>query len=360
MHVMMTDERTARIVEAACAAPSIHNSQPWQFEAAGDELRLRAEVDRALWVADPDARALYISCGAALFNARIAARRAGLDSDVTVLPHPEYPFDVLAVMRLTRGHDPSPGEGKLYEAIWQRHTNRGPYSSARIPRLLVAGLQNSAVVEDATLRMLNRRDTATVLDLAAEAGQELAASRAHQDELRRWIKDGADDGIPSWALPARPARAPAPVRDADLLAAAPSRVARADYERHPQLAVLTTEHDEPGDWLRAGEALQHVLLVATLNGLSASFLYQVIERDDMLGGGARTWPWPWPEHPQMIIRLGYGHPAVPTPRRSPGDATRATGRLRATHWAVGQRHSVRSRRPAGAVPLQGEDEQERR
>ena len=208
MYVKMTDERTARIVEAACAAPSLHNSQPWQFEAAGDELILRGAVDRALWVADPDARALYISCGAALFNARIAARRAGLDSDVTLLPHPEHPFDVLAVMRLTRGQDPSPGEAKLYEAIWQRHTNRRPYSPARIPRILVAGLQKSAVAEDATLRMLNRQDTAAVLDLAADAGQELAASRAHQDELRRWIKNGADDGIPPWALPDRPAAHP--------------------------------------------------------------------------------------------------------------------------------------------------------
>jgi nitroreductase len=328
MHVKMTEERTARIVDAACAAPSIHNSQPWQFEAAGDELRLRGVAGRALSVADPDARALYISCGAALFNARIAARRAGLTSDVIVLPHPEYPFDVLAVLKFTRGQGPSPGEAKLYGAIWQRHTNRGPYSPARIPRILVAGLQKSAVAEDATLRMLDRPDTAAVLELAADAGQELAASRAHQDELRRWIRDGADYGIPSWALPARPARAPGPVRDADLLAAAPRRGARADYERHPQIAVLTTEHDEPADWLRAGEALQHVLLVATLNGLSASFLYQVIERDDMLGG-ERTWP--WPEHPQMVIRLGYGHRAVPTPRRSSGDATRASGRLQAIH-----------------------------
>jgi nitroreductase len=329
MQVKMTDERTARIVDAACAAPSIHNSQPWQFEAAGDELLLRGVVDRALWVADPDARALYISCGAALFNARIAARRAGLDSDVTLLPHPEHPFDVLAVMRFTRGQDPSPGEARLYEAIWQRHTNRRPYSPARIPPMLVAGLQNSAVAEDATLRMLNRQDTAAVLDLAAEAGREVAASRLHQDELRRWIKDGADDGIPQWALPSRPAVTPAPVRDVDLLAAAPRRGGRADYERHPQIAVLTTEHDEPADWLQAGQALQHVLLVATLNGLSASFLYHLIERDDMLGGGERTWP--WPEHPQMIIRLGYGQPAVPTPRRSSGDATRAAGRLPATH-----------------------------
>jgi hypothetical protein len=246
MQLRMTDERTARIVEAAWAAPSIHNSQPWRFEAACDELRLHGVADRALSVADPDARALYISCGAALFNARLAARHLGIDTEVSLLPHPEYPFDVLAVIRLARGEPPSSGKRHRYSAIWQRHTDRRPYSPARIPRMLVSGLQRSAAAEHAALRMLNPRDTDTVLELAAEAGRELSASQAHHEELRRWISECADDGIPAEALPSQPVRMPAPVRDADFLAAGPNtRVARAEYERHPQIAVLTTEHDEP-------------------------------------------------------------------------------------------------------------------
>jgi hypothetical protein len=72
-----------------------------------------------------------------------------------------------------------------------------------------------------------------------------------------------------------------------------------------------------------------VLLVATLNGLSASFLYQVIERDDMLAGDERAWP--WPGHPQMIIRLGYGRPAAPTPRRGCDDARQPAERYQLTH-----------------------------
>jgi nitroreductase len=316
-----TEELTSSIAAAGSAAPSIHNSQPWLFETAGDELRLRAASERALSVGDPGARGLYISCGAALFNARLAARVAGLDADVSRLPHPGYPFDVLAVMRVRRGQAPDAAELALYESLWRRHTDRRPFSSERISRLLMAGLKQSARAEDARLRVLDRRDTSTVLQLAAEAGEELSADRAHQAELRRWMTDGAVDGIPSWALPIPPQHAPAPVRDTDLLAAAArARGPRGAYERHPQLAVLTTERDEPEDWLRAGEALQHVLLVATLNGLAASFLYQIIERDDMRADGKRAWP--WPEHPQMVIRLGYGPGALPTPRRSLADIMR--------------------------------------
>jgi hypothetical protein len=96
------------------------------------------------------------------------------------------------------------------------------------------------------------------------------------------------------------------------------------YERFPQLAVLTTARDEPSDRLRAGQALQRVLLTATVHGVSASFLYQPIELRDMRGGAAR--PWPWPERPQMVIRFGYGAKPTPTPRRRLDDVlVRYTG-----------------------------------
>lgn len=139
--------------------------------------------------------------------------------------------------------------------------------------------------------------------------------------------DGRADGIPTWALPDEPRSTPSPVRDGDFLAAMPRpQRPSAAYEHFPQLGVLTTEHDEPEDWLRAGEALEHILLVATLNKLSASFLFQVIEHDDMRETEDRSWP--WPEHPQMIIRLGYGASAIPTPRRSTADIMQPADSLR--------------------------------
>jgi hypothetical protein len=330
MHLKFTDEPARRIIEAAAAAPSLHNSQPWQFEAAGSELRLRGAWNRALGVADPDARALYISCGAAAYNAWLAARVFGLDTDVVLLPHPEYPFDVLAVLRTRGGHDPAVGEWRLYGSIWKRHTDRRPFPQRQIPWVLLAGMQKSAEAEGAGLRLLNRDDALTALRLAAEAGRELAANWSHQEELRRWVRDAGTDGIPSRAMPIPPRHTPSPVRGADFLAAAlHAGGVRAAYERHPQLGVLTTQHDEPEDWLRAGMALQHVLLVATLNGLSASFLYQMIERDDMRDDGERSWP--WPEHVQMVIRFG-GPGALPTPRRSSADVMEPAEPMRLPTW----------------------------
>jgi hypothetical protein len=90
-----------------------------------------------------------------------------------------------------------------------------------------------------------------------------------------------------------------------------------EFENQPVLAVLATSHDSPRDWLVAGQALQHVLLVATRAGLAASLLTQAIEHRELrwlvrdpLGGRSE---------PQVVMRLGYGPEASPTPRRPIGE-----------------------------------------
>jgi nitroreductase len=308
-----------RIVESAAAAPSIHNTQPWQFTVVADDLlEVRADPDRALWVSDPRARALYLSCGAALFNIKTAIRMTGFNPLICLLPQPDRSPPVIAAVQAEPGRPPSFGESEMYQAIWQRHTNRGPFTAELITESRRAELEQAAKFEFATLRMLAEPEAATVLDLAAKASGELAGDAGHRIELQQWIATNArDDGIPADALPSQPSQEPAPIRG-DLASAAPA-VTRptADYEEFPQLAVLTTGGDEPSDWLRAGQALQRVLLTATSHGLSTSFLYQSIELRDMRGESAP--PWPWTENPQMVIRLGYGKEIRPAPRRPVDD-----------------------------------------
>ena len=70
------------VVELARLAPSVHNTQPWLFHAVGDVLTLSGDPARRLPALDPDARQQTISCGAALYLARLAMRLQGFDSIV--------------------------------------------------------------------------------------------------------------------------------------------------------------------------------------------------------------------------------------------------------------------------------------
>ena len=60
-----------KAVARASRAPSIHNTQPWHFVVRPDVLELRGESDRQLRALDPTGRQMVISCGCALFNARV-------------------------------------------------------------------------------------------------------------------------------------------------------------------------------------------------------------------------------------------------------------------------------------------------
>jgi nitroreductase len=109
---------------------------------------------------------------------------------------------------------------------------------------------------------------------------------------------------------------------------APGRPAPARYawfEEHPQLAVLSTHFGGRAHWLLAGQALQRVLLTATVRGIAASPLTQPLETAD-------AWlvrdPRSGREEPQMILRIGYGLPASPTPRRPVSEVLDEPGDLR--------------------------------
>jgi nitroreductase len=298
---LATDLGVRRLLVAAGEAPSVQNTQPWRFRVVGREVvELSADPGRRLTVSDPRGRSLYVSCGAALFNLRLAIRWAGyrplvvLRSDTDTEPRP------IAVVSMAETGPPGPWERRLYEAIPARRTNREPYDGAPVPPAVLAELKIAASREGASLVPLSAPAVTEMLEYAAMAEDELALDPLYLDELNRW-------GLPAFV------RGPAPEGDPPLTRRFGDRGRVAAFEPRPWLAVLATTGDRPADWLRAGQALQRVLLTATVHGLSASFLNQPLDLRDMR---RRTDPRHRRGHPQMIIRLGYG-PAVPRAPRRP-------------------------------------------
>ncbi|MED7955072.1 Acg family FMN-binding oxidoreductase [Streptomyces sp. BE303] len=309
-----------KLVSAAVAAPSIHNSQPWHFrlDPATSVLAVRAARERALPATDPEGRAMHISVGAAVLNLRVAARHLGWAPEVRLLPDPADP-DLFAAVRLDETSPVRlPGTEVLYDAIWRRHSIRTPFTDRPVPADVLDQLVAAARGEGTILRLPGREETDRLLELTAEAERRSTTDPAQRTESRDWIRSG---DIPAYGIPAR-ALGPQdreghlPMRDFASLRPAEHRPP-ATFEHEPRLAVLTTEHDHPEDWLRTGLALEHVLLTATVHDVRASLLHQVMEWPD-LRPVARE-PHLGPEHVQMLIRLGYGPEGTPTPRLAPGE-----------------------------------------
>jgi nitroreductase len=309
-----TRRLSRRLVEdlltAATAAPSMHNTQPWRFKVCQDLIELRADPERRLPVTDPAGRAVHIACGAALLNLRLAAAVADREPVVRLLPDPDQPL-LLATVRLAGPHQADEAERDLHAAITRRHTNRGPFSERPVPASVLAELEDAAQVEGGILHVLDHNEAARVLYLARDAERGWLADPAYREELARWVGGPRDqDGIPDGALGPRSPDRPAPVREF-----APGRPAPAGYarfEENPQIVVLSTPSGGPAGWLAAGQALQRVLLTATVREVAACPLTQPLET-------AEAWlvrdPRSEREEPQMILRIGYGLPVPGTPRR---------------------------------------------
>lgn len=338
---MQTREVDAKAVQAllaaAVAAPSIHNTQSWQFGLDPESRSVEVRVDRRrqLPMADPDLRAQHLSVGSAVFNLRVAAAHLGWDPIVRLLPAADAP-DLLATVQLAGpAADAQLPLGDLYEAVERRHTSRMPFTGRPVPAPIVAEMISSAGAEGAHLDVPDIPGTRRLLRLTQAAEARNAVHPARAAEVRTWITapgTGAAYGIPVTALGPRDASGRMPVRDFTGRLPAPHLPALR-FERHAQVALLWTSHDRRDDWLRAGQALERVLLVATQRGVRTSMLHQAIEWPDlraaMAGSGQRCCP-------QLLIRFGYGPEGGRTPRASadPVHAPAAGPETEASHMGT--------------------------
>jgi hypothetical protein len=337
-------EKLAFLVQYAAMAPSKYNVQPWLFDVCNVSADLICERHGALRVADPESRELIMSCGAALFNFRVAAARYGCGVVIEPFPErgnhhltarislaspvagaacsgsppPERPGDA-EKSGIVNGRS-SPSTRQLFEAIPLRRTCRRRFSEEVPPDRVLASFRKAAAAEGAWLHTIRNRWTQRMIArLVAKADREQMSNRLFRRELAAWIRGAhSPDGLPASAFGVQglpPFMAPGLsglLKLADLGGLTAARNRRL-AESSPVLAVLGSADDTPEAWLAAGQALQSVLLHAAAAGLSASFLNQPVQvrqlRADLLYLVGRT------GHPQALIRLGYGTSINPTPRR---------------------------------------------
>jgi nitroreductase len=294
------------LLEAACRAPSSHNTQPWRFAVRDAAVDVRADRSRQLTVVDPDGRELVMSCGAAAGTLVIAARALAIDPQLTLLPDGEA-GDVLARVTLSDGH-PAGGElAAMAAAIDARRTVRRPISGSPPLPDLMDRLSALAAACDVWLAPVPDMTRGEVADLVAEGDGHQWADAEFRRELSGWLRGPRSrEGVPT---PAAGVTRLA-VRMMDM----GKRMAAADRSlamKAPMLAVLGVGADTPRGWFLGGVALSHVLLRATASGVSAGFLNQPVQVAELRPRLAAAVGRP-DGYPLVVLRLG--------------DSPRSTGR----------------------------------
>jgi len=320
MDQYLPDAYTVRAAIAlAVRAPSVHNTQPWDWRFSGRTVELRADPGRHLRHTDPDGRDLLVSCGCVLHHFTVAAAALGWAAQIERLPEPGLLARIVLIP-----HDTRDGDIALAAAIPRRRSDRRRFAERTLLVCDEVFLAKSASDHGALLRFLDDAPQRSALAGAAVAAQELHRADADYGiELAAWSgRRYNSDGVPAQNAIAATASAPR-VRDF-----ADAQLADTTEPDGAILTVLATRGDEPADRLRAGEAASAVVLTATRLNLASCLVTEPLEltstrglvRECVLGGALE---------PQLVVRVGYllegAAPLPATPRRPIGEVLQPLG-----------------------------------
>ncbi len=302
-------ERLDFLLPWAHLAPSIHNTQPWQFARHEHTITVLPDLDRWLPVTDPEKRELYLSLGCALENLLVAAEYYGLgfqvsfgDSDSADETFARVQFVENA--RINQVRDPA-----LFHAIARRHTSHHPFLGRLVPREELMQLRNARLEPDLQLRFLaNLEQKRRLGDLVAAADRRLLANPDYRRELAAGLRRGMG-GLPG------PLATLAALRLRTRNAAA--RLGHQDQQRlmsAPLLAILGSRDETPVAWIRTGQLFQRLALTATKLGLALQPMNRLLHVRSHRHELATMLP-DTRLRPHFLVRLGYAdQPGRPAPK----------------------------------------------
>jgi hypothetical protein len=305
------------IIQLACRAPSVHNTQPWRWRGRNSTVDLFADYTRQLVYADPTRRDLMISCGAALHHLQVAAAGLGWAARVTRFPNPSDERHV-ATIALKPSGESAPDQGPVH-AIGTRRTDRRtptswPVPEDRLNRLAAIGSLWGAQV----LPVTGDAAKARLRELTRQAARIQQQNPRYIDELAGWTGGSVDAGVPRGNVTGRGGR---DSRDPAFARFPAGGLADPVLETEPSqdgMLIVCTSSDDAVSRVRGGEALSAIWLQATQDNLSVLPLSQAVEVEETRRTlqaevlGDRVCP-------QILLRVawlpGARSDLSPTPRR---------------------------------------------
>jgi hypothetical protein len=243
-------DQVQQVLATAEKAPAVHHLRPWRFACTTTTIELLLDPPAGAQSEDEDHREAWVACGAALLNLRLAIRACGIEPVVHLLPDRDRPA-LLAAVEID-GHRANTTGGlelSMAIALLDTGTDTQHFEREMLPDALIGQLRYAARIEQA------------------------------------WIAP-----FPASALPPQD-------QPVDQIGQRPRPA------NHDQILVLGTLQDDPTSRLRAGQAMQRVLLTTTKFDLSVCFIAMspnlTASREQLrhLIGGA-LWP-------QVLLQLGH-------------------------------------------------------
>ncbi|MGH1417718.1 MAG: Acg family FMN-binding oxidoreductase [Hyphomicrobiaceae bacterium] len=308
---------SVQLIRHATLAANSHNTQPWLFEAGSNTIRIRADSDRRCPVVDPDDRHVIASLGCATENLVLAAKAAGIDTQVEFEPSARHVNITMATGR--------PNVTAAYEAIIKRQTTRAPFDPRPLRNDVLSALISATQKSGVRLRILTaRNDLDRLKEFVVEGNTAQCNDQAFVQELGQWVRfnqthaSGTRDGLftgssgnptsPSWLGPI--------VFPYFFTADSENPKYVAQLNGSAGAVVLYAEKDEPAGWFNVGRASQRFQLEATARDICTSFINQPVEVS-AVRGEFRKWLGD-ALRPALVLRFGRGKLLPPSLRRPVG------------------------------------------
>nr|WP_134206959.1 NAD(P)H nitroreductase [Mycobacteroides salmoniphilum] len=308
--VVLGRDVVIKAIQAACRAPSVHNSQPWRW-VMDEELKLFLDVNRVLR-ADPSQREALISCGAVLDHFRVAAAAFGWLVRPEYFPNPNDHTHV-ATMNFTKMQYVTDAHRDRLHALERRYTDRLPFLPPR-RWAVTEQLLRQAVSDRAFLDVLADGARPRVVEAAQLSEGLRQYDSEYKSEIDWWTAPfKLSEGIPDGSLPSEEEGNRVDIGRDFPFARHRERRAAVPQDR-ATLVVLSTGDDSAQDYVKCGEALSALLIEATVAGSATCTLTHVTElvasRQIIEGITDR-------DYPQAVVRIGTTPPLDPIPAPTP-------------------------------------------
>ena len=293
------------LIRFATLAPNGHNTQPWRFGIAENEILIQPDRSRATPVVDPDDHHVFVGLGCAVETLRIAAEATGRPGEVAIGDDGTVHY-VFA----TGAARSSP----LFAAIPRRQSTRADFDGRPVSPEGLKALAKAAEIPGVTLTILTERPRIDrVRELVLAGNDTQMSDAAFLTELKHWLRFNPvvamaqGDGLFSAASgnPVLPSLLGGPAFDLFVTAKSERRRYARQIDSSAGIAIFTGDRADRAHWIAVGRACQRFALSATALGLRSSFVNQPVEvpalRSELAEiAGVNG------KRPDLVMRFGYG------------------------------------------------------